>query len=491
MDKTNQLSLTRLAINSAFWVGLSRLFSRSFGFVRTLLLAYFLSPEDFGLFGIALLSLSILETFSTTGIKEAIIQKKDVDNNFLNTAWIINVTRGVIILLILFFMSPLIAKFFNAPESELMIKLIGFSVFISGFNNIGIVYFSKTIQFRKEFIYELGGSIADFIISIIFVILLKNAWALIIGLIIGNGVRLVLSYILHPYRPNIRFRVESAKEILNFGKWIIGGTFLVFLCSEADDIIVGRMIGVAALGAYQLAYRIPNTFSIEVSNLISIVAFPIYSKIQNNLQKLKEGFLKILRLTLLSILPLAVLVLIFISDFVTLVIGEKWSQIIWPARILLFAGIIRAISTSFVSIYLSKGKPNISFKRNFIRFLFTFLFIYPLTQYYGIIGTSISVVIGLVVMFIFDILFLSKKSILDISKTLLIKELLIFSIPSLALFLILFLLKMIITIKLSNFIIQIILSPIIYLSIIYFFVKIIKTNPFKEIINNYISYTKK
>lgn len=136
-------SLSQRVVHGGFWVFVSQGITRGLEFIRTIILARILAPNDFGLMGIAFLSISVLQTFSQTGISAALIQKKDNTSEHLNAAWTIQLIRGIVLFLLLFLFAPLIAHFFNTPKAKLIIQVIAVGQLFYGLTNIGIVYFQK------------------------------------------------------------------------------------------------------------------------------------------------------------------------------------------------------------------------------------------------------------------------------------------------------------------------------------------------------------
>ena len=141
VERDAKESLAKKVIRGGLWVVALRIINRGLGFVRTIILARLLAPEDFGLLGIAMLAVATLETFSQTGFHQALIQKKENVESYLDTAWTISVIRGIILFGILFFTAPTVAKFFSSPLASLVIRVIAISTLLTGFRNIGIVFF--------------------------------------------------------------------------------------------------------------------------------------------------------------------------------------------------------------------------------------------------------------------------------------------------------------------------------------------------------------
>lgn len=374
-----------------FWVFSLRIVNRLFRLTRTIVLARLLSPNDFGLFGIALLTLSALETFSQTGFRQALIQKKEDIKPYLDTAWTIGIMRGVLIAAILFFLSPFMAGFFNAPTAESILKVVALAAILQSLTNIKVLYFEKELEFHKYFIYQFAGTFFDIIVAIGAVILLHSVWALVLGFLAGNLARCVVSYFIEPYFPFFRLDLFKANELFGFGKWILGSSILVFLLTQGDDIFVGKLLGASVLGLYQIAYRISNLPATEFSHLIAKVTYPAYSKLQDNPPKLKEAYLKVLQLTAFLSIPIAGLIFILAPEFTKIFLGEKWMLMVPAMQVLALYGMLRAIGATTGSIFLGMGKPQIRTKIQFAQLVLLAVLIYPLTIRWGIFGTSMAV----------------------------------------------------------------------------------------------------
>ena len=386
--------LSKRVVRGGMWVFALRFTNRGLGFIRTIILARLLAPEDFGLLGIAMLAIATLETFSQTGFQAALIQKKENADSYLDTAWTVSAIRGGLLFLILFFSAPLVATFFNSPQATLVIKVIAVSTLLSGFRNIGIIFFQKDLEFNKQFSYELSATLVDLTIAITLAFMLRNVWALVWGGVAANFVRLFMSYILHPYRPQIRFSKGEFKELFGFGKWVLGSSILIFLLSQGDDIFVGKMLGVTALGFYQMAYLISNLPATEVTHVISQVTFPAYSKLQNDVKRLREAYLDVLQLTAFISIPLAGGIFILAPDFTRIFLGEKWMPMVPAMQVLCVLGALRSVGAVSGPIFLALGRPDIEAKLSAAQLVLLAILIYPLTEKWGITGTAAANSIG-------------------------------------------------------------------------------------------------
>lgn len=398
-------TLSQKVVKGGFWLFLLRIVNRGFSLIRLIILARILSPSDFGLMGIALLTMSTLETFSQTGFQQALIQKKEDIRSYLDASWTALILRGFILFAILYFIAPYTAIFFNSPEAKPIIRVIGFAILFRAFANIGCIYFRKELEFNKEFIYQFSGTLADFVVAILAVLILRNVWALVLGLLAGNIVRCFVSYLMYPYRPHLNSDFKKIIELFDFGKWILGSSILIFLLTQGDDIFVGKLLGATALGFYQLAYRISNMPATEIAHVVSRVTFPAYSKLQGNIPKLGEAYLKVLQLTAFLSFPIAGLIFVLAPDFTMIFLEEKWMPMVPTMQVLCIFGATSSVNGTLSSIFRGIGKPNIVTFGAGLQLIILGIIIYPLTNKWGISGTSLAIIIpNILVMF-----YLSEK----------------------------------------------------------------------------------
>jgi len=384
-------SLSGKTARGTFWVLALRITDRLFKLFGIIILARILSPDDFGIFGIALLVLAIIGSFSQTGYLQALIQKKENTRLYFDTAWTVRVIRAGLIAIIVFFMAEPAASFFKAPGAENILRVIGLSIIIQSLGNIAVIYFQKELKFHKFFKYQFIGTIIEFIVSVTAAYLLRSVWALVLGLLAGNLTRLAMSYVVDPYRPRFKFVKKQAKELFGFGKWVLGSSILIFFIIQGDDIFIGSLLGAAMLGFYQMAYRISNTPAAETTHVVSRISFPLYAKLQDDLPKLRDAYLKILQLVTFISFPLSGFIIVLAPEFTRLFLGEQWMPAVPAMQALALAGLIRSIITTTIPLFRAVGKPKIETRWQVLRLVIIIIMIYPLTARYGITGTSITI----------------------------------------------------------------------------------------------------
>jgi lipopolysaccharide exporter len=391
MEPFSNSTVSQRAIAGGFWVLGIRIVNQAFSLARLVILARFLDSYDFGLMGIALLTMTSIDTFSQTGFHQALIQKRGDIRDYLDSAWTFLVLRGVAVTLIIFAIAPYSSDFFNAPEASLVVGVTGLSMLFLSFTNIGVIYFQKELDFRKQFIYVVGGSVADFTVAVSAVIILGSVWALVFGLLAGHFVRMLISYLIHTYRPKWSLDFRKARELFGFGKWILGSAILIFLATQMDSIVVGTLVGVTALGFYQMAYSLASAPTSEIAHVVNKVTFPAYAMLQENLRVLRAGYLKALKVTSYVSFGMASFIIVLAEDFTLLFLGEKWAPIVPVMQILVVAGAIRSVAATTGPVFIAMGKPKIDTIWQILRLAVLFIAVFPLALEWGINGAALAV----------------------------------------------------------------------------------------------------
>ena len=388
------------------WIFALQATLRILGLIRIVVLARLLAPKDFGLFGIAILTMALVETFSQTGFQPALIQKKTNVHPYLDSAWTVEVLRGILLSVVFFVITPYVVAFFNVHDATLLLRVIGLAILLKGMNNVGVLFFQKELEFHKQFVYEISPAAVEFVVTVTLAYLLRDVWALVYGLLAGSMLRLFFSYVLHPYRPKLSLNIKKAKELYHFGKWIFLFSILIFLINQCDNILVGKFLGATDLGYYRMAFSIAILPATLITSVVSQVTFPVYSKLQDQPDRFKSAFLKVFEITSLIIFPLSMGLFIFSQDIILVFLGPQWIPITHLLKVLSLKGLIWALAAvTGSSIYMSVGRPDINVKINLAQALILVILLYPLLSKWGALGIAIGVVIAIAINYVINIMY--------------------------------------------------------------------------------------
>lgn len=392
-----------------FWIGASRFLTRLVSLGKTVLLARLLSPEQFGVFGVVALTMSLLEVFTETGVNIVLLQRKESISEYLNSAWVVSICRGLFIAILMIILSGPVSFFFNVPQSKNLIVLCALIPLLRGFINPSEVNFQKDLLFRQEFNFRTVIFVVDSSVAVSLAMILRTSDSLVWGLIAGAASELLLSHLFLRPRPQFEFHRSKMSFIIKKGKWLTFSGILDYLIQNGDNIFVGKLLGSMYLGLYQMAYQISTLPVTEISNILSKVAFPVFIRISHNRSNLYTAYLKTLIAVAFLSGTVSFGIFVFAHPFVNLVLGPKWLVIVPTLQILVIFAFVKSIVLSSYSYFLSLEKQISVTIIPMVAFIGMFVTIIPLINTFGIQGAAIAALVGVVFSLLAMIFFLKKE----------------------------------------------------------------------------------
>lgn len=385
-------SLTDRVRSGLSWHTGSSLLGQGVGFIRAIVIARTMLPEDFGLFGMALTVVTALNAFTTIGLDQSIVTRKferqSELNSHLNTAWSAELLRSVVLALLVAGSAYPAARFYGQPKLVLMLPLLSLTTLLQGFRNIGLLIFRKEIRFGKIFWYEQTTNALATFVTIVLVLTMQNVWALVVGQVVGAAVGVLLSYVFHPYRPRLSFDREATRSAIRFGKFGLVVAVTSYVTTMADNVTVGRLLGMNALGNYVIAY---NLASLPVTVLVytfGTVTLPAFAELADLRSRLIPAFRRVYTASLLLLVMVTVPMFLLAEEIVTVLFGKKWSAAVPALRVLALIVPLRGAMLIISNLFfgLDRWAP-VAIGKTVEAIVFLAI-IYPLTATFGLTGAA-------------------------------------------------------------------------------------------------------
>jgi O-antigen/teichoic acid export membrane protein len=275
-------SLKRKALWASAWSILEYGFGMCLRVVSSLVLTRLLLPAYFGEITLVTTLIVGINLLSDIGLAPSVIQSPKGDEPvFLNTAWTLQVVRGVALWLIAIALSWPMALFYHDPKLKYLLPVLALSTLISGFNGTGLLTLSRHMGVRRLFAIDGSTAVVSLAVTIAWAYVRPSVWAIVAGQIVSTLYRLCLSHIpaiTSGIRNSFRWDKECVHDIVHFGKWILVATAFWFFASQADRLILGRLITLSLLGIYGLAYQLSDIPRQIILALGQRVAYPFISK---------------------------------------------------------------------------------------------------------------------------------------------------------------------------------------------------------------------
>jgi len=386
------MTLAQKAGNALVWRGLSVSVEKIIFFLRILVLARLIAPADFGLVAIGMLSLAVMDSLTDFGIVPALVQRPAGDKRHLDTAWTMGLIRGVFINVTMFAAAPIIASAFDQPEATNIIRILALASLFRAAASIEIASLTRELKFRRLVVIRLAAAVSNTVMSIL---LAKTfgAWAIVWGALTGASVYLIVSYIVAPYRPQLRLHGLATAKLMKFGRWIFAISVIGAATDAALRWIITERLSVIELGLYFMAARLAHLPQQLITELISEVAFPLYAQVQGNVVKAAYAFRAVLISTLALLVPVSAIFLVLIPLFVEEVLGERWAGASIVMQLLVLVGVVGTISDTIVPLLKGMGRPRKVAILEVLQFLVLCPLAWVLIARYGLAGAGLALLI--------------------------------------------------------------------------------------------------
>lgn len=388
------MGYSKQAFVGVSWMIGFRVFSRIIAFLRIYILARLLVPSQFGVFGIASLVLIFLEILTETGINVFLVQAKENIEEYIDTSWIVSIIRGILMSLVIVALSSSIVRFYNSPDAYSVLLVAALVPFVRGFINPSIAKYQKELFFNKEFFYRSSVFFIESLATIILIFITRSPIGLAWGLVAGALFEVFLSLFLVKPFPRFIFNKRLFMHVISRGKWVTISGIFSYLFQNGDNLVVGKRIGIAALGIYDMTYRISILPITEVADVIAKVTFPVYVKISHDIERLRKAFLKTIFTVSILCIPIGIIFFLFPKEIIILLLGNKWLAAVPVLQVLTIFGVVRAISGVSTTVFLSVNKQEYSAIVMFVSFLVLAITIIPFVNIFGLVGAGFSALAG-------------------------------------------------------------------------------------------------
>jgi O-antigen/teichoic acid export membrane protein len=357
--------------------------------VRLLVLAILLTPADFGLIAIALAATGFLLNLTNFGLIPAVVQAENMDDARYDAVWTFDVTRSVIVTAMTILLAPLIAKIFAEPKAVHIIQVLALRPLIESLMSIKVAALNRNLTFRPVAILKIVEAIFNAIISIALAKLL-GVWALVLGMIGGAASMVIASYVLAPYNPRISYDWQSVRPLLKFGSWLLFTGIFAMAGNFGLRLVISRQVGAEGLGLYFLAAQLaflPNEIASEV---VGTVAFPLFARLQSDLQQAARAFQAILTGVMALLYPICALMIVLSPVLVQDVLGAKWEGTVLLIQILSLGAMIALLSDATIPLVKGFGQSYRVTQIELVQSSSLILMVWFFTGRYGTLGAALA-----------------------------------------------------------------------------------------------------
>lgn len=336
-------------------------------FVVSMVLARLLTPEDYGVVGLAYVAIALVECFTNLGIGGAIVQKKEVDELDYNTFFWTDTTVRLFVFAFVFIISPWVALYYKKPELTWIIRVIVFTVPLGILTSVPILKLTRAIDFRTTAWIGMTSCIISCSSALCCAYKGFGVWSLVVQNLVSTIINALLTIIVVPWYPIFTYSKQRFKQFFGFGSKMMFSGIMDTVYNNITGLIIGKAFSVESLGYYSKGQHVPQLVMNSVNGPINSVSFPMLSKLQNDPEKYKNALRKALKTSLFFISPMMFGLFVIAKPLTILLYGTKWIPAVPFLRIMALVFIFHPVHTLNLTALMGLGRSDLFLKLEILK----------------------------------------------------------------------------------------------------------------------------
>lgn len=404
------MNLKAQAVSGVKWTTLSSVVNAVLQLAQLMILARYLEQTDFGIIAILMVVIGFSQIFVDFGLSKAIIYHQNVTHRQLSTLYWLNILLGFFIFSVIYVSSDFIADFYNEPLLSGYIILISTAVVLQAFGQQFRVLFQKELKFMIISKIDIVAAIVSFVAAVTFVLNGFGVLSLIYPVIIMAFIKTILLvyFGLEEHKPQFVFKINEVRSFISFGGYTVGNGMVSTIATQIDVILIGKLLGTETLGLYSVLKELLLRPAQIINPIITKVAFPTMSKVNNDIARVKKIYLKLINYISSINFPIYIATMILAPEVIVIFLGEKWLEGVFVFQILALWAMVRSIGNPIGSLVMAMGKPQYEMYWN-LGLAILMPFVVYISSLWGIRGIAIGNVMAKMVLYIPSWYFLVYK----------------------------------------------------------------------------------
>ncbi len=376
-------------MSSLIWKFLERISAQLVTFIVSIVLARLLDPSSYGAIAIVNIFITLSNVFVTSGFSSALIQKKNSDDVDFSSAFYFNIAFGIILYILIYTISPLIASFYDLEILKSVLRFMGLNIIIVSANSVQQAYVSKNMLFKKFFTSTFGATLASGIAGIIAAYCGLGIWALAVQYTLNNLLAMVILWFTVKWRPKCLFSFKSLGKLFSFGWKMLVSGLLNTGTNEIRSLIIGKMYTPTDLAYFNKGKSFPSLIVTNIDSSIQSVLFPAIASIQDDREAVKSMTRRSIRVSSFIMFPLMLGLALVAKPFVKLLLTEKWMGCVVYLQIYCFILAFMPIHTANLQAIKAMGRSDIFLKLEIIKKIIGLSLLF-ISMKFGVLAIALS-----------------------------------------------------------------------------------------------------
>jgi teichuronic acid exporter len=360
-------SLKSKTINALSWSFIEYSWVHGIRFLVGIILARLLFPEQFGLIGMLGIFIAVAQVFLDSGFGAALIQRQEITQVHICSIFYFNIVIGILATIILFLIAPWVAVFYNQPLLEPMMQVFSIRILIDSLGIIHATTLTKKIDFKTISKISIIAGTGSGVVGVSLAAIGMGVWSLVVQQIASSLLRTVCLWLFGTWRPTLVFSFRSMREMFSFGSNLLISELLNQIFENIYQLVIGKYFSAFELGIFTRAKTLNELPSIAISSMIGNVTFPVFSSLQNDIEKLKNGVKKIHSLITLVNFPLMIGLAVIARPLVLSILTEKWEDCITYFQLFCLSGLVSPLTGVNINVIIALGRSDIYLRLEIIK----------------------------------------------------------------------------------------------------------------------------
>lgn len=380
------------------WLGSGNVVEQASRLARNMILTRLLAPSAFGAMAIVMSSSAIVGTITEVGVRQAVIQNpRGGEKEYLDAGWWLGLGRALITYFIIFAMAPLVAHFYGHADLSALLRVTLLGTLFDGAMSPRSALAQRELKFGRWMIISNGGAICGVILTVILSFVMHDVWALAIGFGSENAFRCLLSYILYPGFPSLKWDRNPVRELYGFSKQAFGLSFLNLIYTRADIFVLGKLYSATDLGLYSMGIALVITPSSFLTNMFAQTLFPALSHVQNDKERLNRILIEVTSWLVLLGLPVVAIIWLCGHSLLSVVYGARYVAAAAPLAVAAAVVFVNALNAAITCVFTAVGRPGLHRGPVASSALVMLIAIYPACRIFGMVGGQVAALLAIMV----------------------------------------------------------------------------------------------
>lgn len=392
-------NLRNKTIVGTIWTFFEQIFRVGIQTVTTIILAWYLLPEDFGLMAMMAVFFAIGNSLMDSGFSQALIRKKEINQTDYSTVFYSNLVLGLLAYLLLFASAPLIANFYDDSRLVILVRVVGLVIIINSFQLVQVADLTRKLNFKIQFKVAMASAIFSAVVAISMAAMGFGIWSLIAQILATAFTATALYWIANKWRPSKDFSVGSFKEMFGFSSKLFASGLIYTVFQNMYVIVIGKLFLATVLGHYFFAQKIQQLVVTQLTEAVQKVTYPALSTIQDDNKALKDFYCKIIQVVTYIVFPCMISLIVLAEPLFSFMLKEDWLPAVPYLQLLCIAGLLYPLHAINLNILKVKGRSDLFLYLEVVKLMMIVLILLVSVQF-GIFGILIGQIISSVLTYI-------------------------------------------------------------------------------------------